>query len=68
MCLSVLSKRETTIMRPTVDNNPMMVECSPDDGGVQPDHDGGVQPDDGGVQPDHDGIMAIKSEVWINNY
>jgi hypothetical protein len=38
----------------------------PNDGGVQPDHDGGVQPNDGGVQPDHDGIMAIKSEVWIN--
>jgi hypothetical protein len=31
-----------------------------DDGGVQPDHDGGVQPDDGGVQPGHDGIMTLK--------
>jgi hypothetical protein len=36
------------------------------DGGVHPNHDGGVQPNDGGVQPEHDDIMAIKSEVWIN--
>jgi hypothetical protein len=29
MNLSILSKRETTIMRPIVDNNPITMECNP---------------------------------------